>query len=66
MLIEYNGRQHYEPVESFGGQKEFDRQVESDSAKKWYAKDRKIPLISISYKQRKELNNILNDIVHSV
>ena len=29
-IIEYNGRQHYEPVEDFGGIKSFERQQERD------------------------------------
>lgn len=30
MFIEYNGRQHYEPVEDFGGEPEFLRQQKRD------------------------------------
>lgn len=34
ILIEYNGKQHYEPIKYFGGQKTFDNQVLRDNIKK--------------------------------
>lgn len=58
-LIEYNGRQHYEPVDSFGGDEEFRRTLDSDSAKEWYAKDKKIKLLTISYRDKNNIENIL-------
>lgn len=36
-LIECNGIQHYEPIEFFGGQKSFDKQVLHDELKKSFA-----------------------------
>lgn len=48
-LIEYQGRQHYEPVSLFGGQKVFERQLTNDEIKRVYCKDEGIPLIEIKY-----------------
>ena len=58
-LIEYNGRQHYEPVEQFGGDKEYQRQLRSDKIKSDFAKRNNIKLISIHYKDKNKINKIL-------
>lgn len=50
-LIEYNGIQHYEPVEYFGGADKFQKQQKYDLQKKEYCSMRNIPLIVIDYKQ---------------
>lgn len=49
ILIEYNGKQHYEPVEFFGGQKGFEARVRRDRIKVEYCKNNNIPLIVIPY-----------------
>lgn len=49
ILIEFNGRQHYEPIEFFGGQKTFDLTVLRDNIKKEYAESNNIPLITVRY-----------------
>ena len=49
-LIEYNGKQHYEPLEYFGGEERFLNQQENDRRKIEYCLQHKIPLIIISYK----------------
>ncbi len=37
LCIEFDGRQHFEPVEHFGGQKEFESCVKRDNLKNnWY------------------------------
>lgn len=48
-LIEYNGRQHYEPIEYFGGQQQFKRQWYYDKIKYEYCVNNNIPLIIIPY-----------------
>lgn len=48
-VIEYNGRQHYEPVEDFGGVKEFERQKERDLWVKEACLTRGYTLIEIPY-----------------
>jgi hypothetical protein len=58
-LIEYNGEQHYEPVEWLGGEDSFQNTRRRDNLKRKYAKEKGIPLIEISYKQRPKLCEIL-------
>ena len=59
-LIEYNGRQHYEPVEQFGGEVSFQRQKDNDMAKRQYALSKSIELIEINHKDKYRLKEILN------
>ena len=49
-LVEYNGIQHYKPVDIFGGNEQFLIQQEQDRRKREYAKENNINLIEISYK----------------
>lgn len=49
VLIEYNGKQHYEPVDYFGGEKSFEIQILRDNIKKDYCKDNGILLFEIPY-----------------
>lgn len=49
--IEYQGKQHFEPVEFFGGQEHFEKQVIRDKLKKELSAKNKIKLIYISYKE---------------
>jgi hypothetical protein len=58
-LIEYQGRQHYEVVDWFGGKDCFRRQKVSDELKKRYCKQHKIPLIEIPYTEKKNIDKIL-------
>lgn len=51
MLIEYDGRQHFEPNQYFGGREKFVRQVRNDRIKSNYAKTRGIPLFRLFYNQ---------------
>lgn len=48
-LIEYNGKQHYEPIEYFGGKKGFETLQKHDQIKSKYCKDNNIKLIVIPY-----------------
>lgn len=47
--IEYNGRQHYESVECFGGVSEFKNIQKRDTIKRSYCDDNGIRLITIKY-----------------
>lgn len=58
-LIEYQGKQHFEPIEYFGGQEVFDKQVYNDNLKVNYCKDNNIPLLIIKYDEFSLLNDIL-------
>lgn len=52
MLIEYQGKQHYEPIEFFGGIKAFKKQKKRDAMKKEYALKNNIQLIEIPYTEK--------------
>lgn len=49
ILIEYNGIQHYESCEFFGGEERFKKQKEHDKRKRDYAKKHGYKLITIKY-----------------
>lgn len=49
ILIEVQGRQHYEPVDFFGGIETFLRQIEYDQRKRIFCKNEDIKLIEIPY-----------------
>lgn len=48
-FIEYQGKQHYEPVSFFGGEDQFNIQLEHDRRKKIYANEHRIKLWEIPY-----------------
>ena len=48
-LIEFQGRQHYEPSSKFGGKKGFYRQQHNDNKKRRFCALKEIPLIEIPY-----------------
>lgn len=60
IAIEFQGKQHYMPVDYFGGEKEFNNRLYLDSIKKEYCIKNNIPLIEIKYNQIEEINDILN------
>lgn len=48
-LIEYNGKQHYEPVDFFGGVDAFIDQQKRDNLKREFCKNKRILLFTIKY-----------------
>lgn len=48
-LIEYQGIQHYEPKEYFGGEEKFSKQQYHDKLKREYAKDNGYKLLELHY-----------------
>lgn len=48
VLVECQGPQHYHPVDYFGGQDVFDRQVEHDARKREYAAEHNMKLIELN------------------
>ena len=55
--IEYNGIQHYKPVEYFNGETGFQQQVYRDKLKKEYCKNNNIELIIIPYNDESIINS---------
>jgi len=51
ICIEYNGIQHYKPIDYFGGKKAFESQKKRDKIKSDYCKSNNIQLISIKHNE---------------
>lgn len=60
-IIEYDDRQHFEPIEHFGGDEKFKIQQKHDNIKNEYCKNNGISLLRIPYYKNveEELNNFL-------
>ncbi|ANH50535.1 homing endonuclease [Staphylococcus phage pSco-10] len=52
ILIEYNGAQHYMPIDSFGGKEAYEQQVIKDNIKRKYANEKGYKLIEIKYTEK--------------
>jgi hypothetical protein len=48
-LIEFDGQQHFYPIDHFGGEQQFQIQQERDNYKNQWCKENNIPLIRIPY-----------------
>ena len=59
ICIEYNGRQHYEIVDYFGGEQGFEVQQERYKNKVDYCKDKNIKLIEIPYWEFNDIEKII-------
>jgi hypothetical protein len=59
ILIEYDGRQHFESVDLFGGQEGFERRKLNDEIKNKYCIKNGIPLLRISHLE--DVDSKLND-----
>ena len=57
LCIEFDGVQHFEPVNKFGGEEALKINKEKDSIKNKFCKDNNIDLLRIHYT---EINNITN------
>lgn len=62
VIIEYNGIQHYEPVELFGGEENLQRTQKRDKIKKEYCYSKNIDIHYIRYNQniKEEVDRIIN------
>jgi very-short-patch-repair endonuclease len=63
LLIEYDGIQHYEPVDHFGGLDNLKIVQKRDSIKNKYVKDNGIKLIRIHYKEIDMINEKLKELI---
>ena len=59
--IEFDGKQHYEVVNYFGGEKGYIERKRNDSIKNEYCKKNNISLLRIPYFKFNDVENILND-----
>ena len=63
LLIEYQGEQHYKPVEIFGGEEHFLFQQKSDQCKREYAKNNGYTLLEIPYYDLKKIDAYLTPLL---
>lgn len=56
IIIEYNGIQHYQPVEYFGGKERFIKQQQTDEIKRKWCKEKQIKFIEIPYIDFNKIN----------
>ncbi len=65
LFIEYDGKQHYEPVRFFGNSKDaecvFKRTQEHDAIKNRYCEENNINLLRIPYWETKNIETIINN-----
>ena len=61
LCIEYQGKQHYEPIDYFGGKENLSYVIKHDNIKEKYCKDNGITLLQIPYYKNTEkmLNNFI-------
>lgn len=65
VLIEYDGQQHYKPIEFFGGEEQFNLRQSHDQIKNEYCKKHGILLLRIPYflsttEIKQKLSNVIN------
>lgn len=61
VCIEFDGKQHFEPISFFGGLESFEKLKINDKIKSDYCEDNYIDLIRIKYDQLDNIERILND-----
>lgn len=66
LLIEFQGKQHKQPIEYFGGEEQFKIQQEHDKRKKEYAKLHKINLLEIWYYDIDNIEEILKQTINNL
>lgn len=60
LLIEFDGRQHFEPVDFFGGVESFELTKVRDFLKDAYCRENDLKLLRIPYWEYKQIENILS------
>ena len=66
MAIEFDGRQHFEPIKCFGGENEFNKTVIRDNIKNAYCFNNNIFLYRIPYTEIDNINIILDKIFNMI
>ena len=65
-LIEYQGEQHYHPVDYFGGEPRYKEYIRRDKIKKDYCADNGIPLLIIPYWDCDKMEQIVIDFMKGI
>lgn len=63
LVIEYDGEQHFKPIEIFGGVERFEKTQELDALKTQLCEEHNIKLVRISYTQFNEIEEIIDSII---
>ena len=63
IFIEYNGEQHYHPIEHFGGVAIFEEQIKRDKSVREYSNINNIKLLEISYEDFNNIDGILMEVI---
>ncbi|PGK25182.1 hypothetical protein CN902_24115 [Priestia megaterium] len=66
LIIEFDGRQHFEPVDAFGGQVGFELTQKRDEIKNKYCIENNIPLIRIPHWEYNDIEDILEESIQSL
>ena len=61
ICIEYDGKQHFGPIEYFGGDKAYNDQVKKDNIKDEFCKSENIKLVRIPYYKYDNIDKILEE-----
>ena len=65
-LVEFQGKQHFEPIDFFGGVLNFESQKRRDQIKRDYCKDKVVPLLEIHYNEVDKIPKILDKFLQEV
>ena len=60
LVIEYDGKQHFEPVPHFGGKESYNLTKERDKQKEIYCKENNISLLRLPYWEYDNIENLIN------
>lgn len=63
LVIEYDGRQHFEAIDYFGGKERLIQQQKEDALKTKLCEENDVTIIRIPYTNYKNIENILTDIL---
>lgn len=66
LLIEFQGKQHEQPIEYFGGEEKFKTQQEHDKRKREYAKLHNINLLEIWHYDINNIEKILTETLNNL
>lgn len=65
-LIEYDGKQHFEPSDFFGGESAFEETKIRDGIKNEYCRNKNIPLLRIPYWEFVNIEKVLDDFINDL
>lgn len=63
LMIEYDGEQHFSPIEQWGGEVAYQKQRKADKEKNEWCEKHKIPLLRIRYDQKPIINELVDDFI---